>query len=55
MFGFVVALVACHFGLRIRPNTESLSSSTTSSVVTAISCVILVNAIFAILTRGVGV
>jgi phospholipid/cholesterol/gamma-HCH transport system permease protein len=55
MFGFVVALVACHFGLRIMPNTESLSSSTTSSVVTAISCVILVNAIFAILTRGIGV
>ncbi len=55
MFGFVVAIVACHFGLRIRPNTESLSSSTTSSVVTAISGVILVNAIFAILTRGVGV
>ena len=55
MFGFVVALVACHFGLRIMPNTESLSSSTTSSVVTAISGVILVNAIFAIVTRGVGV
>ncbi|MGB4812411.1 MAG: ABC transporter permease [Methylophilaceae bacterium] len=55
MFGFVVALVACHFGLRIKPNTESLSNSTTSSVVTAISCVILVNAWFAILTRGIGV
>jgi phospholipid/cholesterol/gamma-HCH transport system permease protein len=55
MFGFVVALVACHFGLRIRPNTESLSNSTTSSVVTAISGVILVNAWFAILTRGIGV
>ncbi len=55
MFGFVVALVACHFGLRIKPNTESLSNSTTSSVVTAISGVILVNAIFAILTRSIGV
>jgi phospholipid/cholesterol/gamma-HCH transport system permease protein len=55
MFGFVVALVACHFGLRIKPNTESLSNSTTSSVVTAISGVILVNALFAILTRGIGV
>lgn len=55
MFGFVVALVACHFGLRIKPNTESLSNSTTSSVVTAISGVILVNAGFAILTRGIGV
>jgi phospholipid/cholesterol/gamma-HCH transport system permease protein len=55
MFGFVVALVACHFGLRIKPNTESLSNSTTSSVVTAIAGVILVNAWFAILTRSIGV
>lgn len=55
MFGFVVALVACHFGLRIKPNTESLSNSTTNSVVTAISGVILVNAWFAIVTRGIGV
>lgn len=55
MFGFVVALFACHFGLRIKPNTESLSNSTTSSVVTAISGVILVNAWFAIMTRNIGV
>ena len=55
MFGFVVAVVACHFGLRIKPNTESLSNSTTSSVVMAISGVILVNAWFAILTRSIGV
>ncbi len=55
MFGFVVTLVACHFGLRIKPNTESLSSSTTSSVVTSIVAVILVDAWFAIATRGIGV
>lgn len=55
LFGFVVTLVACHFGLRIKPNTESLSSSTTSSVVTAIVSVILVDAWFAIAARGVGV
>lgn len=55
IFGFVVTLVACHFGLRIKPNTESLSLSTTSSVVTAITGVILIDALFAILTRGVGV
>lgn len=55
MFGFVVAVVACHFGLRIKPNTESLSRSTTSSVVTAITCVILIDAVFAILTSGIGV
>lgn len=54
MFGLLVTLVACHFGLRVKPNTESLSSSTTTSVVVAITTVILVDAIFAILTRGVG-
>ena len=55
MFGFIVAVMACHFGLRIKPNTESLSRSTTSSVVTAITCVILIDAGFAILTRSIGV
>lgn len=55
MFGLVVTLVACHFGLRIKPNTESLSASTTSSVVTAITAVILIDAGFAILTRGLGI
>lgn len=54
MFGLLIALVACHFGLRVKPNTESLSSSTTASVVVAITVVILVDAVFAIATRGVG-
>lgn len=54
LFGFLVTLVACHFGLRIKPNTESLSTSTTASVVTAITIVILTDAIFAIMTRNVG-
>lgn len=54
LFGFLVTLVACHFGLRIKPNTESLSTSTTASVVTAITIVILTDAIFAIMTRGIG-
>ena len=53
-FGALIALVACHFGLRVRPNTESLSANTTSSVVTAITVVILVDALFAIFTRNVG-
>ncbi len=53
-FGILVALVACHFGLRVRPNTESLSSNTTASVVSAITVVILVDAVFAIATRKIG-
>ncbi len=55
VFGFVIAIVACHFGLHVKPNTESLSANTTSAVVTAITTVILVDAIFAIFTRQIGV
>lgn len=54
-FGLVIAVVACHFGLRVKPNTESLSANTTSAVVTAITMVILVDAVFAIFTRQIGV
>jgi phospholipid/cholesterol/gamma-HCH transport system permease protein len=54
VFGILIALIACHFGLRVKPNTESLSARTTSSVVTSITVAILVDAVFAVLTRGVG-
>ena len=53
-FGFLIALVACHFGLKVRPNTESLSARTTTAVVTSITLVIIADAIFAVLTRSVG-
>lgn len=55
VFGLLIALVACHFGLRVRPNTESLAANTTASVVSAITIVILVDAVFAIATRSIGV
>jgi phospholipid/cholesterol/gamma-HCH transport system permease protein len=54
VFGFLIGLIACHFGLRVKPNTESLSTKTTSSVVTSITVVILVDALFAIYTRNLG-
>lgn len=54
VFGVLIALIACYFGLRVKPNTESLSANTTTSVVTAITTVILVDAIFAVLTRHIG-
>lgn len=53
-FGGLIALVACHFGLRIEPNTESLGAGTTISVVSAITIVILADAVFAIVFSGVG-
>ena len=54
VFGSLIALVACHFGLRIKPNTESLGEGTTISVVTAITVVILADAVFAIVFSDVG-
>jgi phospholipid/cholesterol/gamma-HCH transport system permease protein len=54
VFGSLIALVACHFGLRIQPNTESLGQGTTTSVVTAITVVILADAVFAIVFNQVG-
>ena len=54
VFGGLIALVACHFGLRIKPNTESLGHGTTTSVVSAITIVILADAVFAIVFSDVG-
>ena len=54
VFGLFIALIACHFGFRIKPNTESLGSETTNSVVAAITVVIMIDAMFAILFMGVG-
>jgi phospholipid/cholesterol/gamma-HCH transport system permease protein len=54
VFGCLIALVSCHFGLRIRPDTESLGKGTTTSVVSSITIVILADAVFAIVFRGVG-
>ncbi|MDO9423350.1 MAG: ABC transporter permease [Methylobacter sp.] len=54
VFGWMIALIACHFGFRIKPNTESLGSETTNSVVAAITVVIMVDAVFAILFMDVG-
>lgn len=53
--GMAIALIACHFGLRIKPNTESLGEGTTTSVVTAITIVIIIDAIFAIVFSDVGI
>ncbi|MFT3779086.1 MAG: ABC transporter permease [Ottowia sp.] len=55
VFGVSIALIGCHFGLRVKPNTESLGRGTTSSVVTAITAVILIDALFAVLFKSVGI
>jgi len=53
-FGFAVAFVACHYGLRVLPNTDSLALGVTRSVVASITIVIILDAIFAIALRNVG-
>jgi phospholipid/cholesterol/gamma-HCH transport system permease protein len=54
VFGVLIALIACYYGMKVKPNTESLGRGTTSSVVASITVVILVDALFAVLFRGVG-
>ena len=54
VFGLLIALIGCHYGLRVKPNTESLGQGTTASVVTAITVVLLVDAVFAVIFKNVG-
>lgn len=55
VFGALIALTACHFGMRVQPNTESLGIGTTNSVVTSITVVIVADAILAVLFADVGI
>jgi phospholipid/cholesterol/gamma-HCH transport system permease protein len=54
VFGLLIALIGCHYGLAVQPNTQSLGEGTTASVVTSITVVILVDALFAIAFQEVG-
>lgn len=54
VFGAVIGLTATHLGLRVQPNTRDLGARTTRSVVTSITLVIVLNAIFSIILREVG-
>ncbi len=54
-FGIWIGLVACLFGLRIEPNTESLGRGTTASVVTAITGVMLIDAVYAVMFNEMGI
>ena len=47
VFGVFIALIACHYGLRVKPNTESLGQGTTA--------VILIDALFAVVFKSVGI
>ena len=55
VFGLLIAVIGCHYGLRVKPNTESLGQGTTASVVTSITMVILVDALFAVVFKNIGI
>ena len=55
VFGAAIALIACHWGLRVKPNTQSLGEGTTASVVSSITMVIIVDAVFAVAFRNIGI
>ncbi|MFZ3124725.1 MAG: ABC transporter permease [Acidovorax sp.] len=55
VFGGLIALIGCHWGLRVKPNTQSLGEGTTASVVTSITMVIVVDALFAVAFKNVGI
>ena len=54
VFGTLIALGGCHWGLRVKPNTQSLGEGTTASVVSSITVVIIVDALFAVAFKSVG-
>ncbi len=54
VFGVVIGVVACFYGLRVAPNTASLGAETTRSVVVSITMVIVLDALFAVAFRDVG-
>ena len=55
VFGVAIAMIASFFGLRVEPNSDSLGKGTTASVVSAITAVILIDAVFAIAFKSVGI
>ena len=54
VFGAAVGMTASYFGLRIQPNTRDLGAQTTRAVVVAVTLVILIDAMFAIILQEVG-
>lgn len=54
IFGAVIGVIACSYGLRIKPNTENIGRATTNAVVLTITLVILIDAVAAVVFHGLG-
>jgi len=48
LFGLTVGMVGCYFGVNVKPDSTSVGTSTTKSVVAAITLVIVLDAIVAV-------
>ncbi|MDX5935243.1 ABC transporter permease [Acidithiobacillus thiooxidans] len=55
VFGILIAWIAGFHGLKVKPNTTSLSRETTNSVVFSITLVILIDAILALVFANTGI
>src|SRR5438046_231777 len=54
VFGFLIAIIGCMHGLRVRGSAESVGRETTRAVVKAIFVVIVLDALFSILFEKLG-
>lgn len=54
LFGVVIALVGCYFGMSAQPDTESVSHHTTLSVVTSLTAILLLDASLGAALTNVG-
>lgn len=54
LFGLVIAVVGCYFGMTANPDTESMSSHTTISVVTSLTAVLLLDAALGAAMTNIG-
>jgi phospholipid/cholesterol/gamma-HCH transport system permease protein len=55
VFGALVALIGCHFGLRAERSAAGVGVATTGAVVASIVAIIVVDAVFAVCTNALGV
>ena len=54
-FAFIIGIVSCYHGLRVKGNSNSIGEETTKSVVNSIILIVFIDAIFAIIFQIMGV
>lgn len=54
IFGILIGIVACYYGLKVQRDTQSLSRETTAAVVVGLSLILILDASSGVLLSGVG-